>query len=191
MFLQGPRLTLRPLTPADRDAIFAMNGDAAVMRHFPAPMTRAESDAWVARLIAHQQDRGFSFGAVDLPGAGCVGVVGLLDVPWQAPFTPAIEIGWRIAPTHQRQGLAEEAARLALAYGFGRLRLPRIVAFTPPANEPSWRLMARLGMQRQGEFGHPRLAPDHRLHTQFWYALRREDWMAARLPAHRSSRPPD
>lgn len=182
MFLQGPRLTLRPLTPADRDAVFAMNGDAAVMRHFPAPMTRPESDAWVARLIAHQQEHGFSFCAVDLPGAGCVGVVGLLDVPWQAPFTPATEIGWRIAPTHHRQGLAEEAARLALAYGFGRLRLPRIVAFTPPANEPSWRLMERLGMQRQGEFGHPRLAPEHRLHTQLWYELRREDWMAARLP---------
>lgn len=180
MHLLGPRLTLRPLTLADRDAVFALNGDPAVMRHFAAPMTRAESDAWVARLIAHQQEHGFSFGAVDLPGAGCVGVVGLLEIPWQAPFTPAVEIGWRIATTHQRQGLAEEAARLALAHGFGRLRLPRIVAFTPPENEASWRLMERLGMQRQGSFGHPRLPADHRLHTHLWYELRREEWMAAR-----------
>ena len=180
MLLHGPRLTLRPLAPGDRDAVFAMNSDPEVMRHFPAPMDRAESDAWVARMMAHQAAHGFSFGAVELPGAGCVGVVGLLEVPWQAPFTPAIEIGWRIARAHQRQGLAEEAARLALAYGFGRLRLDRIIAFTPPANEPSWRLMERLGMRRQGDFLHPRLPAGHRLSRHFWYALDRAGWMAAR-----------
>lgn len=180
MHLQGPRLILRPLTPADSDAVFALNGDPRVMRHFPAVMTRAESDAWVARLIAHQQDRGFSFAAVELPGAGCVGVVGLLEIPWQAAFTPAIEIGWRIAPAHQRRGLAEEAARLVLAHGFGRLGLPRIVAFTPPANDASWRLMERLGLRRQGQFGHPRLAAEHPLHSHLWYELTRADWMAAR-----------
>lgn len=180
MHLQGPRLILRPLTPADNDAVFALNGDPSVMRHFPAPMTRAESDAWVARLIAHQQDRGFSLAAAEVPGAGCVGVVGLLDIPWQAAFTPAIEIGWRIAPAYQRQGLAEEAARLVLAHGFGRLGLPRIVAFTPPVNEASWRLMERLGMRRQGQFGHPRLAADHPLHSHLWYELSRAAWMAAR-----------
>ncbi|MBU8543750.1 MULTISPECIES: GNAT family N-acetyltransferase [Roseomonadaceae] len=180
MLLHGPRLTLRPLAPGDRDAVFAMNSDPEVMRHFAAPMDRAESDAWVARMMAHQAAHGFSFGAVDLPGAGCVGVVGLLEVPWQAPFTPAIEIGWRITRAHQRQGLAEEAARLALAYGFGRLRLDRIIAFTPPANEASWRLMERLGMRRQGDFLHPRLPAGHRLSRHFWYALDRAGWMAAR-----------
>lgn len=180
MLLHGPRLTLRPLAPRDRDAIFAMNSDPEVMRHFPAPMTRAEADSWLDRLMAHQARHGFSFGAVDLPGTPCIGVVGLLDIPWQAPFTPAVEIGWRIARPYQRQGLAEEAARLALAHGFGRLRLDRIVAFTAPVNEPSWRLMERLGMQRQGTFDHPRLEAGHRLLSQYWYALDRAGWMAAR-----------
>ncbi|MBU8541120.1 GNAT family N-acetyltransferase [Falsiroseomonas tokyonensis] len=180
MHLHGPRLTLRPLAPSDAEAVFALNGDPAVMRHFAAPMTREESDAWVARLIAHQRDRGYSFGAVELPGAGCIGVVGLLEIPWQAPFTPAVEIGWRIAPAYQRQGFAEEAARLALAHGFGRLGLERIVAFTPPVNEPSWRLMERLGMRRQGEFDHPRLPKDHRLRRHLWYRVTRPDWLAVR-----------
>jgi ribosomal-protein-alanine N-acetyltransferase len=172
MELHGPRLTLRPLRADDAASVFAMNGDPEVMAHFAAPMTRDESDAWLARLMAHQVAHGFSFCAVDLPGAACMGVVGLLHIPWQARFTPAVEIGWRIHPSQQGQGYAREAAELALAYGFGALGLAEIVAFTVPGNRASWRLMQRLGMRADGEFGHPRLAPDHRLHRHVLYRLR-------------------
>jgi RimJ/RimL family protein N-acetyltransferase len=155
----------------DAEAVFAMNGDPDVMRYFPAPMSRADSDAWLARLIAHHRDHGFGFCAVDLPGQACIGIVGLMHIPWQASFTPAVEIGWRIATRFQRQGMAREAAGLALDHGFGRLGLRRIVAFTAPANEPSWRLMQRLGMRFRGTFEHPRLAEGHRLRTQRWYEI--------------------
>lgn len=171
MQLQGRRVTLRPLTVGDGDALFAMNGDPGVMAHFPAVMTRAESDAWLTRLMAHHAGHGFSFCAVDLAGAACIGVVGLMTIPWQARFTPAVEIGWRIHPRHQGQGLAREAAELALAHGFGVLRLREIVAFTVPSNRPSWRLMQRLGMRADGEFGHPRLPPDHPLHRHMLYRI--------------------
>jgi RimJ/RimL family protein N-acetyltransferase len=80
-----------------------------------------------------------------------------------------------------RQGLAEEAARLALACGFGPLGLERIVAFTAPANEPSWRLMERLGMRHRGSFEHPRLAEGDPLRTQRWYEVTRAAWLADRL----------
>lgn len=171
MHLQGRRITLRPLRVGDAAALFAMNGDPDVMAHFPAVMSRAESDAWLGRLIAHQAEHGFSFCAVDLAGAACIGVVGLLNIPWQARFTPAVEIGWRLATAHQGRGYAREAAELALAHGFGTLGLAEIVAFTAPANRPSWRLMQRLGMRADGEFGHPRIAPEHPLHRHLLYRI--------------------
>ncbi len=171
MHLQGRRVTLRPLCAEDAAAVFAMNGDPDVMAHFPAMMSREESDAWLGRLMEHQAEHGFSFGAVDLAGARCIGVVGLLQIPWQARFTPAVEIGWRIATAHQGQGYAREAAELALAHGFGVLGLAEIVAFTAPVNRPSWRLMQRLGMWADGEFGHPRIAPEHPLHRNLLYRI--------------------
>lgn len=170
--LEGPRLRLRPWRlPEDLPGLHAINGDTAVMRHFPSVMDRAESDAWASRLDGHFVKHGWGFWVVETAEAPVAGVVGLMHIPWQAPFTPAVEIGWRIAARFQRQGLAAEAARLALAHGFGPLRLERIVAFTAPANQASWRLMERLGMRYQGDFAHPRLAEGHRLRMQRWYEV--------------------
>ncbi len=170
--LHAPRLILRPWRAEDLDPLFAINGDADSMRHFPSVMTRSESDAWAARLQAHFDAHGWGFWvAEERGGAPFVGVVGLMTLPWQAHFTPAVEIGWRIAPAHRRRGFAEEAARLALDFGFGTLGLPEIVAFTIPPNTASWRLMERLGMWADGVFDHPRLAQGHPMRSHLLYRL--------------------
>ncbi|MDB5316056.1 MAG: N-acetyltransferase YnaD [Rhodospirillales bacterium] len=156
--LQGPRLILRPWRKGDTEPLYILNGDADAMRHFPSVPTRAESDAWTIRLQAHIDAHGWGFWVAEHRATGeFVGVVGLMTIPWEARFTPAVEIGWRITPVQLRRGYAEEAARLALAFGFGPLGLNEIVAFTAPANEPSWRLMEKLGMRADGRFEHPRL----------------------------------
>lgn len=168
--LAGPRLILRPWRAEDLDPLFAINGDAESMRHFPAVMTRAESDAWAARIQAHFAEHGWGFWVVEeRGGAPFVGVVGLLSIPWTARFTPAVEIGWRISPAFRRRGIAEEAARMAIGFGFGTLRLPEVVAFTVPGNEPSRRLMERLGMRPDGAFGHPRLPEGHPMRRHLLY----------------------
>jgi ribosomal-protein-alanine N-acetyltransferase len=177
--LTGARVTLREWGDADREAFAAMNGDPAVMRHFPAILSRVESDAFMDRIRAHHAAHGFCFWAVEMGGT-VAGMCGLAHVPWQADFTPAVEIGWRLRPEFQGRGLATEAARLALDDGFGRLGLDRIVAFTVPGNDRSWGLMERLGMRRGGEFGHPGLAEEHPLRRHVWYALDRMDWSGTR-----------
>ncbi len=170
--LHGPRLTLRPWRAEDRNPLFAINGDPDSMRHFPAPMTRAESDAWAARLQAHIDEHGWGFWVVEhRADAAFAGVVGLMNIPWQARFTPAVEIGWRIAPAFRRDGLAFEAARMALGFGFGTLALREIVAFTVPGNVASWRLMERLGMRAAGDFDHPRLPEGHLLRRHLLYRI--------------------
>lgn len=170
--LRGPRLILRPWREEDLGPLFAINGDPASMRHFPAAMTRAESDAWAERMQTHIEAHGWGFWAVEeRGGAPFLGAVGLMNIPWAARFTPAVEVGWRIAPAFRRRGFAEEAARLALGFGFGTLRLPEVVAFTVPGNAASRRLMERLGMQAAGEFDHPRLPEGHALRRHLLYRL--------------------
>ncbi|MFC7691762.1 GNAT family N-acetyltransferase [Paeniroseomonas aquatica] len=179
--LEGSRLRLRPWRPEDLAPLAALQADPAVMRHFPARLNRAASDAWAAALTAHMDAHGWGFWAVERQAApGLVGVVGLLHLAWEPPwdpgFTPAVEIGWRIAGPFQRQGYAEEAARLALDAGFGPIGLQEVVAFTVPRNAPSWLLMAKLGMRPTGTFEHPRLPEGHPLRTHLLYRITRRDW---------------
>ena len=181
MTLEGPRLRLRPWLPEDLTPLAALNADPAVMRHFPQPLSRAESDAWAARLADHVTRHGWGFWAVERRQApGLIGVVGLQHIPWDPPwdagYTPAVELGWRIATPFQRQGHAEEAAQLALSAGFRSIGLTEIIAFTTPGNAPSWLLMAKLGMRPTGTFEHPRLDPGHPLRTHLLYRLGRAEW---------------
>jgi RimJ/RimL family protein N-acetyltransferase len=106
------------------------------------------------------------------------GMCGLAPVRFAAHFTPAVEIGWRFAPARWGQGLATEAAGLALDFGFGPLAPPEIVAFTVPANLPSLRVMRRLGMAPAGSFEHPSLPEGHPLRPHLLYRITREAWLS-------------
>jgi RimJ/RimL family protein N-acetyltransferase len=180
MVLDGPRLRLRPWRDGDADAFAALNADPAVMRHFAAPLSRAESDAMLARVRAHGAEHGFCFCAAERRSDGrLLGFCGLQRVAFEARFTPAVEIGWRLFPAFWGRGLAREAAELALGAAFGPLGLEEVVAFTVPANAPSWGLMRRLGMRPDGGFEHPRLPEGHPLRPHLLYRLRRDEWARA------------
>ncbi|MDB5415008.1 MAG: GCN5-related N-acetyltransferase [Rubritepida sp.] len=182
MILQGPRLLLRPLEDDDAADFAALNADPVVMRDFAKPLGAPESDAFRARLAAHFEQHGFGFWGVFRRGEpGLIGLVGLLNVAPTMPFAPAVEIGWRIAAAHHRRGYAEEAARLALAAGFGPLRLQEIVAFTIPANAPSRALMNKLGMVADGGFEHPNLPEGHPMRPHLLYRIARGAWIRDRL----------
>ena len=105
-FLRTDRLLLRTWREADLEAFAALNADPAVMEHFPKPLDRPESDAMVARIRAHFDRHGFGFWAVEVPGlADLVGLVGLAIPNFEAPFTPCVEVGWRLAREHWGEGL--------------------------------------------------------------------------------------
>ena len=121
MILQGSRLTSRPLTEADAPEFAALNGDAAVMRHFPKPLSFADSKHFRARIARHFSERGYGFWAVsrrDEPGL--VGMVGLRGVPFAARFAPAVGIGWRIGSAHQHQAMRRRPRAAASRRGSGR-----------------------------------------------------------------------
>jgi ribosomal-protein-alanine N-acetyltransferase len=169
--LRTERLLLRAWRDDDLPAFAAMSADPGVME-FLAPL--AEPQAWAARLKLHWREHGFGRWVVELPGeASFIGVVGLAWIPYEAHFTPAVEIAWRLARPYWSRGYATEAAQAALDYGFAELGFPEIVAVTVPANLRSRRVMERLGMTHSPaeDYDHPNL-PDGPLKRHVLYRLR-------------------
>ena len=148
------RLLLRRWREADRAPFAALNADPLVMEHFPAVLTRADSDALVERIEAHFDEHGYGLWAVEADGA-FVGFTGLAWQVYEAPFTPALEVGWRLARSAWGRGWATEAATAALAVGLEHVS--SVVSTTALTNERSQRVMQRLGMRRELEFDHPRV----------------------------------
>jgi len=152
-----------------------MSADPAVMEYLlPLSDRWLSPEAWVARKRALWDEHGFGQWAVEIPGeASFIGVVGLETVADEAPFTPAVEVAWRLAQPYWGHGYATEAARASLDYGFGELGLDEIVALTVPANSRSPRATERLGMTRSPEddFDHPRV-PAGPLRRHVLYRLR-------------------
>lgn len=177
------RLLLRAWRDSDLPALVALNADAEVMRHFPAPMDAEQSAQLLARIRAHFDEHGFGFWALERRDTGeLIGVTGLAQVGFDAPFVPAVEIGWRLARAHWRQGYASEAARASLAVAFEQLGLDEVLSFTVPANLPSQAVMRSIGMQRDdsGDFLHPRVPSGHPLQPHVLYRISREQWEAQR-----------
>jgi len=149
-----------------------MNADPRVMEHFPACLTREESDKLVDWVDAHFDKHGFGPFAAELRATGeFIGFVGLSIPAFQAHFTPCVEIGWRLAAAHWNQGLATEGARAVLEYALDTLGLPEVVSFTVPSNLASRRVMEKIGMTHNpaDDFDHPRLPEGHRLRRHVLY----------------------
>lgn len=178
-FIRTSRLLLRPWRDTDLVPFAAMNADPEVMLYLPAPLDREASDAFVARARDHFVRNGFGLWAVELPGvADFIGFIGLSIPSFTAPFTPCVEVGWRLAREHWGQGYASEGARAALDVGFGLMDLDEIVSFTVPANQRSRAVMERLGMTHDSadDFDHPSLPPDHLLSRHVLYRIARARW---------------
>ncbi len=147
-----PRLALRRARPEDADALFAYRSLPAVDRWLSRRFASAEE--W--RVHHGEPDRLATTLVVEHDGE----VVGDLylavrdgwaqqDVVDRARPDEA-EIGWAFSPSHQGRGYATEAVRALLRVCFEDLGLRRVVASAFADNEPSWRLMERVGMRREG-----------------------------------------
>jgi len=172
------RLRLRQWYTADREPFAVLNADPKVMEFFPALLSRAESDAVVDRCMAHIAEHGWGLWAVEIRNTReFIGFVGLNIPAYELPFSPCVEIGWRLAAEFWGKGYATEAARGALRAGFEQLGLPEIVSFTAVGNIRSRSVMERLGMCDTGEtFEHPNVLEGHALRKHCLYRLSREQY---------------
>ena len=151
-----------------------LNADPRVMERFESPLSREESDTFANRIEEKFDKHGFGFWAVEVPGvvtfAGFIG----LNVPYfETPFTPCVEIGWRLSADYWNRVCATEGARAALRFGFDDLQLDEIVAFTVPSNVRSRRVMEEIAMVRDPaeDFDHPLVAEGHPLRRHVLYRI--------------------
>ena len=172
--LRTERLTLRRWRDADRAPFAQMNADPRVMEFFPAPLSREESDALITRIEAGFDRHGFGLWALEVRETGqLIGFTGLAPPEFEAHFTPAVEVGWRLAAPAWGRGYATEAARAAITFGFERAGLEEIVSMTSALNERSRAVMQRLGMSRDpaDDFDHPGIPAGHPLRRHVLYRL--------------------
>lgn len=181
---------IEPVTPRLRLVVWAerhvapfaaLNADPEVMRFFPAPQTLEQSRASVTLWQAQFRDQGFSNWAVECRETGqFIGFIGLTAPRRTLPFTPCVEIGWRLARPFWGQGLASEGARACLQVAFERIGLPEVLSYTAAINRRSRAVMERIGLHDTGQdFEHPALPPGHELRPHCLYRITRDGWASA------------
>ena len=171
--LTTERLTLRGWRGDDREAFHAMNADPLVMATLGPVMTRAESDAFMNRIVQHFADHGHGVWCVELDGEP-IGYTGFM-VPW---FRDGVEIGWRLRSEYWGRGIAPEAARECLRHGFEDLGFDEVLSFTSVTNTKSRRVMDKIGLvyDPEGDFDHPGVPEGSPLRRHVLYRLDRRDW---------------
>jgi 3-dehydroquinate dehydratase / shikimate dehydrogenase len=169
------RLILRHWRETDFEPFAKLNADPRVMEYFPAPFRRDETKAMLKVLKEKFQKFGYSFWATELKATQeFIGFVGLNIPGYDLPFSPCVEIGWRLSFAHWGKGYAPEAATACLEHGGRTLGLKEIVAFTAESNVRSRRVMEKIGMRydAHGDFSHPKLSSDHPLSRHVLYRFR-------------------
>lgn len=148
----------------------AINANPEVMRYFPATQTETQTAAFIERQQRQQEERGYCYFAAESRSDGClIGFIGLSYQDYEAPFSPAVDIGWRLHPDYWRKGLATEGARACLDFAFRELKLARVVSVAVLQNTPSFGVMEKIGMQRAEEFDHPALVDHPDIKRCAWY----------------------
>lgn len=172
------RLRLRQWRESDRRPFAAMNADPLVMEFFPTTQSRAASDSSIDMWQAQFAERGWSNWAAEIRSTSeFIGFVGLSIPKRLLPFSPCVEIGWRLARAHWRQGFATEAAVAALRVGFEHIALDEVVSFTSVLNVRSRAVMERIGMRNTlQDFEHPAVPEGDSLRLHCLYRIKRKEW---------------
>ena len=170
--LETERLILRPWRKEDLPSFATLNANLSVMEFFSAPLSREESDLLAHKIQKELEEKEYGLFAVEVKnGPSFIGFVGLHHHSFKAPFTPCIEIGWRIDKPYWGKGYAFEAASKVLSYAFLDLKLKEVVSFTTKTNARSRKLMEKLKMTRAEDFMHSMLPENHPLRPHVLYKI--------------------
>lgn len=182
--IETARLLLRPLDSGDRQPIAALFETPSVIRYLAVDpfADNAAAQEFAADFIRKSREEFASAGAgamavVTRAGALTIGYCGLRPLPGEAT---RMELLYALQPRYWDKGLAGEAARACLDWGFSALPVLEVMGLSMIENEASWRLMERLGMGYVGEteeyYGR-RLAQ---------YRLTRRQWLGGIAPNPRA-----
>ena len=174
--IETERLLLRRWRDSDRAPFQKINADPRVMEFMPGLLSTQQSDDLVTRIQQHFDRHGYCVYAAELIAEQrFIGFIGLNIPSYDAPFMPAVEIGWRLAFDCWGRGLATEGARAVVHLAFETLGLTSLVSFTVPQNQRSRRVMEKIGMVHDpaSDFDHPSLPEGHPLRRHLLYRIHR------------------
>ncbi len=177
--IETARLILRPWQESDLAPFAKLNADPWVMEFFTNVKTLEASTKEYLILKEGCEKYGWGFWAVVLKESDqFIGTIGIKHIPFEAHFTPAVEIGWRIDRDFWGNGYATEGALASLKFGFENLNLDEIVAITVPANIRSQNVMKKIGMKNDpiDNFDHPMLPEGHKYRRHVLYRIKKQDW---------------
>lgn len=177
--IETERLILRTWKQEDADSYYLINQDPKVIEFLQGPLTMEQVYDYITAANNHWDKHGYTLWATELKATGeFMGFMGLNYIDWEAHFTPAIEIGWRLGSQYWGKGYATEGAKASLEYGFEQCGLKEIVSLSVPANVRSIHVMEKIGMRRDlnGDFAHPKLHPEHPLSKHILYRVTVQDY---------------
>jgi RimJ/RimL family protein N-acetyltransferase len=181
--IETPRLLLRPWQPDDLAEFTRLLTDPVVTRYIVVSTLFSPEDVAVlsARTLEQWERNGFGpWAAIEKQTGRWVGRIGLDELPaWPGPHK--VEVGWELHQEFWGRGLATEAGRAGVRYGFETVGLERIISATMATNAASRRVMAKCGLRFQGELP---LAGT----VVAWYAIDRADWRAGQVSTLQSGR---
>ena len=155
--LKTERLTLRGLTSDDAVDIGALANDwdiARRMTRLPHPYGIEDARFYLREIAPNEVALGITY-----DGRALLGIAGL--VPHATDETA--ELGYWLGRPHWGKGIATEAARAIVEYGFEELRLPALTSGCFVDNVPSWQVLTKLGFVEVGRSEHPCLAAGRKL----------------------------
>ncbi|HEY9233541.1 MULTISPECIES: GNAT family N-acetyltransferase [Phenylobacterium] len=148
MIIETPRLILRLWREADLEPFAAMSADPEVMVWLGGVLNDEGVRAYKRRADDAFATLGMCRMVIERRADGAfLGCCGLMPGHEQAPISPYIDIGWRLARSAWGGGYASEAAAAVLKDGFDRLGFPEIIAITAQTNRRSRAVMERIGMR--------------------------------------------
>ena len=172
------RLGFRLWKSADTSVLAALSSDSEVMKFFPAKfwLNTTSAQIYIEKLNEHYDSHGFTYFAVDLlETSQCIGFIGLKTINYHAFFTPAVDIGWRLAKQFWGKGYATEGAVRCANWFFESFEEDRFVSITPIQNSASENVMRKIGMIKVDEFNHPLLKESDPLARHVLYEMRAGD----------------
>jgi len=168
--IKTSRLGLRQWQASDKIPFAELNSDPIVMEHFPKVLSSEESDTLHELLKTHFEEHGFTYFAVDeVTTDQFIGFIGMKHQTYEANFTPAIDIGWRLLPAFWGKGYATEGAKACLDNAKEQFGIEEIISVCTHTNTSSEKVMHKLGMQRAYSFDHPALDPPSELNPCVLY----------------------
>lgn len=148
--LRTPRLTVRSLTAADVNAVFAVFSDPVVVRYWDGPLMRTNEDAIKYLGQIHNGFRRREFFQWGIADSSSDAVVGTCTLAQFSDIHQRCEIGFALQQAHWGKGLGSEAVAAVIDFAFETLDMHRIEADVDPRNDRSLRLLERFGFEREG-----------------------------------------